>query len=183
MNLSQQSFSKPRTTTFEDLITTIPDFPRPGIQFKDIMPVLANPSAFSELISMMVFEIRKSGATKIVGLEARGFLLGIAIAQELELPFIPVRKAGKLPGEVVSVNYKLEYGESTIEVQKSAIKPGDRIAIVDDLLATGGTARAAIQLVEECHGNVCGSFFAIELMSLEGRKNLSLVPVTSVLHY
>lgn len=183
MNLSTENLFPQTAREIGAYIRSVPDFPRPGIDFKDISPLLAEPAAFKQLIKYMEQQVRKSGATTIVGLEARGFLLGIALAQEMGLPFVPARKAGKLPGEVRAVDYSLEYGTARLEIQTSAIKPGQRVAIVDDLLATGGTARAAARLIEELGAEVAGAFFAIELRGLAGRGQLRNVNVNTVLTY
>ena len=167
----------------ERFVPVVPDFPKPGILFRDITPLLTNPDAFREMTARLAHEIRTSGATSIMGLESRGFIFGIAVAQVLGMPFIPARKAGKLPGETVSTQYSLEYGEQKLEVQKYAVTRGERVAIIDDLLATGGTARAAAELVSKLGGIVSGFFFAIELDSLEGRKNLTDASVNSILHF
>ena len=164
-------------------VRAIPDFPKPGILFRDITPLLSEPEQFRELISRMALAVRESGAERIVGLESRGFIFGIAIAQALGLPFTPARKAGKLPGETISVAYALEYGEQRLELQRDAVKPGERVAIVDDLLATGGTAAAAAQLVRNLGGEVSGFHFAIELGALSGREKLNEGPVHSELHF
>lgn len=167
--------------TFEKYIKEIPDFPKPGIVFKDINPLLAAPEVFEELIQVMAQEVKKSGANKMVGLESRGFIFGIAIARELRLPFIPARKAGKLPGETIQVSYALEYGEQVLELQSNSINESDKVAIIDDLLATGGTASAAGHLVEKLRGDVVGYYFAIELEGLEGRKRLNSKKTHSVM--
>jgi len=167
----------------ESFVPVVTDFPKPGILFRDITPLLTNPDAFREITARLAHEIRLSGATSVMGLESRGFIFGIAAAQVLGMPFIPARKAGKLPGETVSTHYSLEYGEQRLEVQKHAVTRGERVAIIDDLLATGGTASAAAELVSKLGGIVSGFFFAIELDSLEGRKNLQQAPVHSILHF
>lgn len=154
------------------LLPIIPDFPKPGIKFRDISPLLADPAAFKMLIADIAVQIKSSNATCIVGLESRGFVLGAAIALILELPFVAARKAGKLPGEVVRAGYSLEYGEQVLELQKSSRINRERVAIVDDLLATGGTAKAAAALVQELGGEVSGFFFAIELRELQGAQKL-----------
>ena len=175
----------PRTTE-NDLtryIRTVENFPSPGISFKDITPLLAEPEAFRELIARLSHAVRTSGAQKIVGLESRGFIFGIAAAQALGLPFVPARKAGKLPGETVGVPYALEYGKQSLELQRGSIRAEERVAIVDDVLATGGTAQAAAKLVEALGGKVSGFFFAIELTSLSGREKLRGAQVDAVLSY
>lgn len=160
----------------KNLIRTIPDFPTPGIKFRDIMPLLADPIAFSEVTRLMAKEFRDSDINKVVGLEARGFILGGAIAKFLGAGFVPFRKPGKLPGPVISFGYNLEYGSDKLEMQEDAIKQGDRVLLVDDLLATGGTATAALQLLNLKKATVIGCTFLIELLGLQGRKTLQATP-------
>ncbi len=157
------------TLIAESLIRDIPDFPRPGINFKDITPVLANPDAMREVIDRFIeFAVLKR-PDAIVGIESRGFVFGMPLALEMGLPFIPVRKVGKLPYRCIHEEYELEYGTNTVEMHEDAISPGDRIIIVDDLLATGGTAAAAKRLVNRLGGTVEGFAFLIELGFLHGR--------------
>lgn len=182
MNLANTNMQPAKIDELAQYVRTIPDFPKPGINFKDIMPLLAQPAAFQELIERMSFEVKQSDANVVVGLESRGFIFGVAIAQNLGLPFVPARKAGKLPGETVSVSYALEYGGQAMELQRDAVKPGDKVAIVDDLLATGGTVRAAAELTKQLGGDVAGYFFAIELDFLNGRETLGEAKVASVMH-
>jgi adenine phosphoribosyltransferase len=181
MELSTLTFKPQENMDLKTLVTTIPDFPKPGIQFKDINPILANPEAFNQLIDLMSVAVRESGANKIVGLESRGFIFGIAIAQNLGLPFVPARKAGKLPGATVKVDYSLEYGSQSLELQRGSITGADCVAIVDDLLATGGTAKAAEKLIKELGGSVSGFFFAIELEDLAGRQQFVDQKVSAIL--
>jgi adenine phosphoribosyltransferase len=169
------------TKTLEDYVLAVPDFPKEGVLFRDMSPLLAEPEAFRELVGRLSHEIKRADTSKVVGLESRGFLFGIAVAQALGLPFVTARKAGKLPGETVSIGYALEYGEQKLELQRESIKPGERVAIIDDLLATGGTAHAAAQLIQELGGSVSGFFFAIELESLGGRARLSGATVEAVM--
>ncbi len=183
MNLAVQSFNPTCMINLESLVTTIPDFPKPGIQFKDITPILANPQAFSQLIDQMSQQVKLSGANLVVGLESRGFIFGVAIAERLALPFVPARKAGKLPGATVKADYSLEYGTQSLELQIGSIKPDNKVAIVDDLLATGGTALAAEKLIKMLGGKVSGYFFAIELVALEGRKHLTNGITESVMKF
>jgi adenine phosphoribosyltransferase len=173
LNLDNYNVNPPRGDDLAAFIRTVEDFPKPGISFKDISPLLANPEAFREVVRMMAEQVQTTQTDVVVGLDARGLIFGIAVAQELDLPFVMARKPGKLPGETVSVDYGLEYGKNTIEMQKDSISPGSRVAIVDDVLATGGTAAAAGSLVRELGGTVSGYFFAIELVSLDGSKNLN----------
>jgi adenine phosphoribosyltransferase len=156
----------------ERLIRDIPDFPRPGILFKDITPVLADPRAMREIIDRFIeyASIKKPGL--IVGIESRGFVLGMPLALEMGLPFVPVRKLGKLPYQAIHEEYALEYGINTLEMHVDAIHEGDRTLVVDDLLATGGTASAAKRLIERLGGTVEGFCFLIELNFLHGRLAL-----------
>ncbi len=153
----------------ELLIRDIPDFPLPGILFKDITPVLSDAKAMREIIDRFIDFARTAEPTVIVGIESRGFVFGMPLALELGLPFVPVRKLGKLPYHTIHEEYALEYGTNTVEIHVDAISPGDRVIIVDDLLATGGTASAAKRLVERLGGTVEGFAFLIELSFLHGR--------------
>jgi adenine phosphoribosyltransferase len=154
------------------LIRDIKDFPKEGILFKDINPVLQDPAAFREVIDRMLVYARSRDANVVVGIESRGFIFGTPLALALDCGFVPVRKLGKLPGETIRVEYALEYGTNTVELQKDAIKPGQRALIVDDLLATGGTSAAAAELVEKLGGEVAGMVFLVELGFLNGREAL-----------
>jgi adenine phosphoribosyltransferase len=166
-----------------DLIRDVPDFPKPGILFRDIAPVLLDPAALNECIEGYCSEARLRDAELIVGIESRGFLFGIPVAHQMGIGFAPVRKLGKLPGETVRVEYELEYGTNTVEMQREAIQPGQRCFVVDDLLATGGTAEAACRLIEKLGGQVAGLAFLIELTFLEGRSRLSDYPLKSFIQY
>ena len=167
----------------ERLIRDVPDFPKPGIMFKDITPVLEHPAAFKEICSLLAEDAKKRGAEVIVGIESRGFIFGVPIAIELGLPFAMARKLGKLPYDRITEEYALEYGTNTVEMHVDAIKPGQQAYIVDDLLATGGTAAAAARLVERLSGKVCGYGFMIELGFLGGRKNLLGSPITALIEF
>lgn len=167
----------------KQLIRDVPDFPTPGVLFRDITPVLRDPKAFKEVIDSMVECVASMKPDVIVGIESRGFVLGTPIALELGLGFVPVRKAGKLPAETIRAEYALEYGTNAVEIHRDAIQPGMRVAIVDDLLATGGTAKAAIQLVEELGGKVVGLSFLIELEFLHGREPLEGYEVSALVRY
>lgn len=169
--------------TMKALIRDIPDFPQQGILFRDITPVLQDASAFREVICSMVECVKPMKPDVIVGIESRGFILGTPVALELGVGFVPVRKAGKLPAETVRAEYALEYGTNVVEMHRDAIEPSMRVAIVDDLLATGGTARAAAQLVEELGGEVAGLSFLIELVFLNGRKALDGYDVCTIVQY
>jgi len=168
---------------FKQIIRDIPDFPTAGVLFRDITPVLQDPNAFRDAVSEMIQRIRPMKPDVIVGIESRGFILGAPIALELGVGFVPVRKQGKLPAETCRAEYALEYGTSCIEIHKDAITPGSRVVIVDDLLATGGTARASAQLVEELGGQVGGFSFFIELDFLKGRSQLQGYTVDAVVKY
>jgi len=167
----------------KSLIRDIPDFPRPGVIFKDITPVLLNPAAFAEVIQGMTEFAREKKADVIVGIESRGFMFGTPVALQLGIGFVPVRKVGKLPHETIQCEYALEYGTSVIEIHKDGIKPGQRAVIVDDLLATGGTAAAAVKLVEELGGKVAGLTFLVELTFLHGREQLKGYDVKTFVTY
>jgi adenine phosphoribosyltransferase len=165
------------------LIRDVPDFPVPGIVFKDITPVLQDPHALSDVINELARRQKKKGVQGIVGIESRGFIIGTPLAMKLSLPFIPVRKEGKLPCDKIKTCYSLEYGKATIEMHKDAIKPGQKIVIVDDLLATGGTAAATIDLVEKLGGEVVSCAFVIELGFLKGRDKLPKGKCDSLITY
>lgn len=168
----------------KDTIRTIENYPKEGISFKDITTLLKNKEAYRKAIDTMIENIKKKGEVDyIVGIEARGLLLGSAVAYGLGVGFIPARKPGKLPADVLSRSYDLEYGSTAIEIHKDAISKGDRIIIVDDLLATGGTAAAVEQLVEQAGGELLGFEFLIELDFLEGRKNLKSQDINVQIHY
>lgn len=154
-------------------IRDVPDFPSPGVLFRDITPLLASPSAFSEAVVEMARPFREDAPRKVLGIEARGFMFGAALARELGVGFVPARKPGKLPRETVRVSYGLEYGRDSLEVHADALSPGEKVLIADDVLATGGTARAAAELVERLGGEVVGLTFLIELTKLAGREQLS----------
>jgi adenine phosphoribosyltransferase len=154
------------------LIRDVPDFPQDGIVFKDITPVLSDPIAFSTLIDLIVVHFGRGNVDKVVGIEARGFILASPVAYHFGAGFVPVRKQGKLPSETVSQEYELEYGTATLEIHRDAVRPGERVLIVDDVLATGGTARATVSLVEQIGGKVCGVACLIELGFLKGREQL-----------
>lgn len=162
----------PKHNWIDSYISTVPDFPKPGIQFKCYPDLLKNPEAFHKAIQTFANRYKDSNLTAIVGLDSRGFIFGTAIAYEMNLPFVMVRKAGKLPGKVEKIDYNLEYGKASFEIEVGTINKGDRVLIVDDLLATGGTAAAASQLVERLGGEVVEVACLIELEGLNGRENL-----------
>ena len=170
----------------EDLkqsIRDIPDFPEKGIIFKDITSLLINPDALQYSIDLLVDECRKYSIDKIAGIESRGFIFGMPVANKLGLGFIPIRKPGKLPAETISQTYELEYGTDSIEIHRDAISRGEKIVIIDDLLATGGTAEAACSLIDKCGGEVILISFLIELLFLNGRNKLKERNIFSVLEY
>jgi adenine phosphoribosyltransferase len=167
----------------EEYVRSIPDFPEEGIIFRDVTSVLQDADGLHLAIDLMMDKVKDLDFDVVVGPESRGFIFGVPIAYNLHKPFIPVRKKGKLPCETISVDYELEYGTATIEIHKDAIKPGQRILIVDDLMATGGTIEAIIKLVEQLGGQVVGTVFLMELAGLEGRKKLNGQRVESVIVY
>lgn len=156
----------------KDYIRTIVDFPHEGIMFRDVTTLFADPRGFRMAIDQMLHPYAGMQIDKVVGLEARGFILGGAIAHQLTVGFVPIRKKGKLPGAVISESYTLEYGEAVMEIHDDAIKAGERILVVDDLLATGGTAAAGIKLIERLGGEIISTSFIIDLPELGGRKVL-----------
>jgi adenine phosphoribosyltransferase len=153
-------------------IRTIPDYPRPGIMFRDITTLLANLHAFRAAVDELVWPFLKSDINYVAGIEARGFILGGAVAHVLGRGFIPIRKKGKLPYRVIGQEYSLEYGVDTIEIHADAIRPGDRVLLVDDLVATGGTATAAIDLIRKSGGDIIAAAFVIDLPELGGAQKL-----------
>ncbi|MFF1737081.1 adenine phosphoribosyltransferase [Streptomyces sp. NPDC058247] len=153
-------------------IRDVPDYPEPGVMFKDITPLLADPSAFTALTDALAEFCVANGATKVVGLEARGFILGAPVAVRAGLGFIPVRKAGKLPGATLSQSYDLEYGSAEIEVHAEDLVAGDRVMVIDDVLATGGTAEASVRLIRRAGAEVAGIAVLMELGFLGGRERL-----------
>jgi len=163
------------------LIRDVPDFPLPGIMFKDVTPVLGDPAAFAEVCTLLAADAKSKGAEVIVGIESRGFIFGVPVALELEIPFVMARKLGKLPYDKISEEYALEYGTNTVEMHVDALQSGQKAYIVDDLLATGGTAAAAVRLIERLDGIVCGFGCLIELTFLQGRENLLGYPVTALI--
>ena len=167
----------------KEFIRDVPDFPKPGIVFKDITPILLNPKALSHAIDGLADAFRESGVTKVAGIESRGFIFGVPVSERLGVGFVPIRKEGKLPAKVISHTYALEYGEGVVEIHDDAVGPGDRVVIVDDLLATGGTAEAAVYLVRRLGAEVVGLAFVVELGFLGGRAKLDGVPIDSLITY
>ena len=161
------------------LIRDVPDFPKPGIVFKDITPLLADPYGLTEAIKQMGADFADAGVTKVAAVEARGFIFGTPVAMAMGAGFVPIRKPGKLPFQTTSVTYDLEYGTDTVEMHVDAVGPGDRVLMVDDLLATGGTMAAACKLVEQAGAQIAGIAFLIELAFLKGRDKLTGYDVRS----
>ena len=164
-------------------VRDVPDFPKKGIMFKDITPVLSDPSLFRASIDLFLERCRGRELDKIVGIDARGFVFGSAVAYELGVGFVPIRKRGKLPYRTEIAKYSLEYGEAEVEMHTDAVTQGERVVLVDDLLATGGTSAAAAVLIRKAGGQLLEAQFLIELEFLEGRKRLEPTPVTSFLKY
>lgn len=158
--------------TVKDYIRTIPDFPHEGIMFRDVTTLFSDPRGFRIAVDQLLHPYTGMNIDRVAGLEARGFILGGAIAHQLSLGFVPIRKKGKLPGKTVEQSYTLEYGEATMEVHDDAFQPGEKVLLVDDLLATGGTAEAGIKLIERLGAEVIGCAFVIDLPELGGRAKL-----------
>ena len=171
------------TAALRATIRDVPDFPKPGILFKDITPVLSDPALFRAVIKKMCEQFGNSRVDLVVGIESRGFILAAPLALELGVGFVPIRKPGKLPYEKLRVDYALEYGQDALEAHIDAIVAGHRVLIVDDVLATGGTAAAAAQLVRELGGGVVALCFLIELSFLNGRRKLAGLPVHAMVTY
>ncbi len=164
-------------------IRNIPDFPQPGIQFKDITPLVKNPAMLRLAVHELITPFKNERLTAVAGMEARGFIFGSLAAMELEVGFIPLRKPGKLPYEVESVSYDLEYGSAELEVHVDALDSGDRVLLIDDLIATGGTAAASCELIEKLGAEIAGCAFVVELDFLKGREKLSDYHIHSLIHY
>ncbi len=164
-------------------IRDVPDFPKPGIIFKDITPVLGDGALFRATIDLFVEQLAGLGVTRVAGIDARGFIFAGAVADRLGIGFIPIRKKGKLPSKTHRASYQLEYGESTLELHEDAVEPGEKVALIDDVLATGGTAAAAIKLLQDCQAQVLSVQFFIELGFLHGRQNLPPIPISSIVIY
>lgn len=167
----------------QNYIARVDNYPEEGIIFRDITPLMANGEAYRAAVQQLVDYARELNVDVIVGPEARGFIVGCPVAYELKVGFIPVRKKGKLPRELIEVDYALEYGSATLTIHKDAIKPGQRILITDDLLATGGTIKASIDLVEKLGGVVAGCAFLIELDELKGKEKLEGYDYKALMHY
>ena len=169
--------------SLEEYVRSIPDFPEPGIIFRDITSILQDADGLKLAIDSMQKGLDEVEFDVVVGTESRGFIFGVPIAYNLHKPFVPVRKKGKLPCETISQSYDLEYGSATIEMHKDSIKPGQKVVIVDDLIATGGTVEAAIKMVEALGGEVVRVVFLMELAGLKGRERLKDYSISSVLRY
>ena len=167
----------------EDYVVTIPDFPEPGIMFRDITSVIHDPDGLKLAVDGLVEKLKDVDFDLVIGPESRGFIFGVPVAYLMGKGFVPVRKKGKLPRETVSQKYDLEYGQAEIEIHKDAVKPGQKVVIVDDLMATGGSAEAAAKLVERLGGKVERMCFVMELAGLEGRKKLAQYQVESLIIY
>ncbi len=164
-------------------IGSIPDWPKKGIIFRDIMPLLADPAAFSVAVEALCADFIEADIDYVAAVEARGFIIGAAVARKLKAGFVPIRKKGKLPGQTESITYDLEYGTDTLEVQRNAIQSGAKVLMVDDLLATGGTMAAACKLIEKIDGQIVGVVFLVELVDLGGREKIGDYKITSIISY
>jgi adenine phosphoribosyltransferase len=172
-----------RITTLRSLVRDVPDFPKPGIVFKDITPILASPKSFHDAIEIMAEAFYGARVDAVLGIESRGFLVGAPLALRLNAAFVPVRKPKKLPGPTDRVEYDLEYGTDALEIHKDALKPGSRVVICDDVIATGGTAAATVQLARMQGAEVLGATFLLELSFLNGLARLHGLMTTAVLSY
>ena len=178
-----QTPNKVNCEPLKELVRTVPDFPKPGILFYDITTLLKDKAGFAKLIDAMAEHYIDRKVDLVLGIEARGFIFGPALAYRLNAGFVPVRKPKKLPAQTVRVTYDLEYGSDTLEIHEDAIEPGQRIVLVDDLLATGGTMDATVKLVRQLGGDIAGLAFAVELDFLKGRERFPDMDVFSLLHY
>ncbi|MDP6543854.1 MAG: adenine phosphoribosyltransferase [Phycisphaerae bacterium] len=161
----------------EEFIRDVPDFPKPGIIFKDISPLLGNIEALRQSVRLLAEPYRDSGVEVVTGVEARGFIFGSLLADELDAGFVPIRKPGKLPAETISESYELEYGTDTVEIHADAVSPGTKVLMADDLIATGGTVEAACKLVMKLGGDIVAAVFVVELSFLSGRAKLDALDV------
>lgn len=168
---------------WKDLIRDVPDFPSKGVVFRDITPLLADPTAFEAAVSALASAFADRDVDKVIGVEARGFIVASPVALRLEAGFVPMRKAGKLPWRVEAEDYQLEYGHERLEVHRDAVSPGERVLLVDDVLATGGTAAAAVRLAERLGAQVVGVGFLMELLSLGGRRHLPGREAVALMEY
>jgi len=182
-DLISTSSLAPSMEHLKALIRDVPDFPRPGILFRDVTPLLRDPAALRQAVAHFAERYRDAGIGAVAGIESRGFIFGAPLAMELGVGFVPIRKVGKLPAEKIDLEYALEYGTAALEIHVDAVSPGERVLLIDDLLATGGTAQAAAKLVETIGGEVASVAFLIELEFLAGRERLGGHDVYSVLRY
>jgi adenine phosphoribosyltransferase len=173
----------PEELDLAKFVRDVPDFPKPGIMFKDITPLLAEPAAFAAIIDRMALHYKDRRVTQVAGIESRGFLLAGALAHRLQAGVIPIRKKGKLPHKTISATYSLEYGTDTLEIHEDAAGPGSSILLVDDVIATGGTAKASCELIEKLGAKIAGVAFLIELGFLNGRQHLRDRDVLSLIKY
>jgi adenine phosphoribosyltransferase len=173
----------PQIMDLKEFIRDVPDFPKPGVVFKDISPLLASPDALMFAVRELANRFQRSGANKILGAEARGFIFGAALACEMGLGFVPVRKPGKLPSKTLCVTYDLEYGTDTLCVHEDAVVPGEKVLVIDDVLATGGTIAGILQLMEKSRAEVVGIGFVLELAFLNGREKLGSHQPEAILTY
>ncbi|MFA4932960.1 MAG: adenine phosphoribosyltransferase [Candidatus Omnitrophota bacterium] len=167
----------------EKSIRNIPGFPKPGILFRDVTTLAQNKDAFKKSIDLLSKKYKGKGINKVVGVEARGFIFAAAVANKIGAGFVPVRKKGKLPYKTISTTYELEYGTDTLEIHKDSISPGEKILVIDDLLATGGTVKAVVDLVNQLGGKVAGIGFVIELVDLRGKEKLKDYPIFSLVKF
>jgi adenine phosphoribosyltransferase len=172
-----------RLVKLRNLIRDVPDFPKPGVMFKDITPLLSDAAGLSLAVEYLTQPWRTASIAKVVGAESRGFIFGTAVARNLSCGFVPIRKPGKLPWATRGQSYDLEYGQDTLEIHEDAIKPGERVLLIDDLLATGGTMDAACRLIQVLEGDIIGISVLIELAFLGGRNKLPGIPIHSLLSY
>lgn len=171
------------TQDLKSFIADVPDFPKPGILFRDISPLLKSPSAFRHVVNLMAQEVANQKVSSIVAIESRGFLFAAPVAHEIGVPLVLARKPGKLPGEKIRVDYGLEYGSDALELKHGLVDSGSRVAIIDDVLATGGTARATGELVQKVGATVASYIFLVELLGLGGREKLSAEKISSLVQY
>lgn len=181
--MTRQQATKDTLRRLSDAVREVPDFPASGIVFRDLTPIFLDPVLFRQAVQRMARPAKELGIDKVLGVEAGGFILGAPLSSELRAGFLPARKAGKLPHDTHQVPYGPAHGSDAIEVHQDAVEPGERVLIVDDVLATGGTARAAVRAVEEAGGEVVGVSVLLELLELDGRGALDPTPVWSVLTY
>jgi adenine phosphoribosyltransferase len=183
LHLDDAEVCSTMSESIRKVIREILDFPKPGILFRDITPLLASPTLFAEGIDALAAPFLDAGIQKVVAMESRGFIFGVPVAMRLGAGFIPVRKPGKLPAATRSVTYQLEYGTDRLEIHQDALLPGERVLVVDDLLATGGTAAATLELVRHLGAEVVGAAFLIELVALQGRRVITAPMIHTVVSY